>query len=37
MATPQNVPGFVLGPAARRPGAPVLFPDRDGVINVNHG
>ncbi|HDS1633802.1 TPA: D-glycero-alpha-D-manno-heptose-1,7-bisphosphate 7-phosphatase [Stenotrophomonas maltophilia] len=37
MATPQNVPGFVVGPAARRPGAPVLFLDRDGVINVNHG
>lgn len=37
MALPPNVPGFVAGPVARRPGAPVLFLDRDGVINVNHG
>ncbi|MBN7857905.1 D-glycero-beta-D-manno-heptose 1,7-bisphosphate 7-phosphatase [Stenotrophomonas maltophilia] len=31
------MPGFVAGPIARRPGTPVLFLDRDGVINVNHG
>ncbi|MCU1037416.1 HAD family hydrolase [Stenotrophomonas maltophilia] len=31
------MPGFVAGPVTRRPGAPVLFLDRDGVINVNHG
>lgn len=37
MALLPNVPGFVAGPVARRPGAPVLFLDRDGVINVNHG
>ncbi|MEG0192578.1 MAG: HAD family hydrolase [Stenotrophomonas sp.] len=37
MAALPNVPGFVAGPVARRPGAPVLFLDRDGVINVNHG
>ncbi|KAF1014104.1 MAG: D-glycero-alpha-D-manno-heptose-1,7-bisphosphate 7-phosphatase [Stenotrophomonas maltophilia] len=29
--------GFVPGPATRRAGAPVLFLDRDGVINVNLG
>ncbi|CAM0120231.1 HAD family hydrolase [Stenotrophomonas sp. C960] len=37
MTVLPNVPGFVAGPIARRPGAPVLFLDRDGVINVNHG
>ncbi|MBH1567664.1 HAD family hydrolase [Stenotrophomonas maltophilia] len=37
MALLPNVPGFVAGPVARRPAAPVLFLDRDGVINVNHG
>lgn len=37
MALQPNVPGFVAGPVARRSGAPVLFLDRDGVINVNHG
>lgn len=30
-------PGFIAGPAPRRAGAPVLFLDRDGVINVNLG
>ncbi|WP_111008199.1 D-glycero-alpha-D-manno-heptose-1,7-bisphosphate 7-phosphatase [Stenotrophomonas maltophilia group sp. RY12688] len=37
MTVLPNVPGFVAGPVTRRPGAPVLFLDRDGVINVNHG
>lgn len=37
MRDSSSAPGFVAGKASRRADAPVLFLDRDGVINVNSG